>query len=80
MLKAESDVVNIDKYLPFKTFKEIEDFCSNDDGMLNNRRSSLQKRIFSVGNTKNMKTFLVTVCDALFTNGILSVYKWPLKK
>lgn len=80
LLEAKSDVVNIDNYLPFKSVQEIVTFCSNDDNMLQYRRAALQKRIYSAGNTKDMKTFLATICDAIFSSDLLGVYKWPLKK
>lgn len=80
LLDAKSDVVNIDNYLPFKTVQEIQAFCSNDDFMLQYRRDALQKRIYAAANTKDMKTFLCSICDVMFTHDLLGVYKWPLKK
>ena len=80
LLNAKSDVVNIDDYLPFKTVEEINAFCSNSDNMLQYRRAALQKRIFAAGNTKDMKTFLSSICEVIFSTDILGVYKWPLKK
>lgn len=80
MLKAESDVIDIDKYVPFKSIPEIEAFCSNEDGMLSYRRSALQKRIFGAADTENPTKFTTTVCDALFQGDIIGTCKWPFKK
>lgn len=80
MLRAESDVINIDDYLPFADVESIKAFCSNDDNMLSYRRAALQKRIHAVGKTDNMKAYLISICDAMFTSDIIGVYKWPLKK
>lgn len=80
MLKAESDVIDIEKYVPFKTVAEIAAFCSNEDGMLNYRRAALQKRIFGASDTENPTKFTTSVCEALFQGNIIGTCKWPFKK
>ena len=79
-LKAESDVINIDHYVPFKTVEQIASFCSNDDGLLHYRRAALQKRIFAAGDTSNPTKFNSSVCEALFQGEIIGTCKWPFKK
>lgn len=80
MLKAESDVIDIEKYIPFKTIAEISDFCSNEDGMLSYRRMALQKRIFGASDKSTQARFVTSVCDALFSGDIIGTCKWPFKK
>ena len=80
MLKAESDVVNIEEYLPFKSVEEIAAFCSNEDGMLSYRRAALQKRIYGACDTSNPTKFTTSICDALFSGNIIGTCKWPFKR
>ena len=80
MLKANSDVVNIDHHVPFKTVNEISKFCSDEDGMLHYRRSALQKRIYGATDTSTPTKFTTTLCEALFKGNIIGTCKWPFKK
>lgn len=80
MLKADSDVVNIEQYIPLKNVEEIAAFCSNDDGMLSYRRAALQKRIYGAADISSPTKFTTSVCDNLFTGGIVGTCKWPFKK
>lgn len=80
MLKAESDVVDIDHYVPFKCVEDISAFCSDEDGMLSYRRAALQKRIYGAADTSTPTKFTTSVCDALFTGDIIGTCKWPFKK
>lgn len=80
MLKAESDVIDIEKYVPFKSVSEIEKFCSNDDDMLSYRRAALQKLIFGATDTSTPAKFITSMCEALFSGDIIGTCKWPFKK
>lgn len=80
MLKAESDVIDIDQYVPFKAVSDIQAFCSNEDGMLSYRRAALQKRIYGASDTSTPAKFIISMCEALFQNNIIGTCKWPFKK
>lgn len=76
----ESEGIDIDRYIPFKTIASIESFCGDDDGMLNRRKHALLRRIQAGANTKDMSKFIGSLCRILFDPDFVIQHKWPVKK
>ena len=76
----ESECIDIDRYLPFKSVANIESFCSNDDGMLSRRKHALLRRIQSGANIKDVPKFIGSICRIIFDPDFIIEHKWPLKK
>ena len=75
------EIIDLDRYLPFKTLASIESFCGNDDGMLSNRKHALLRRIKAVANvSKDVSKFNGGLCRILFDPDFIIRHKWPVKK
>lgn len=79
-MAMESDGIDIDRYVPFKTMAHIESFCSDDDGMLSRRKHALLRRIRSGANTKDLSKFNGSLCRILYDPDFMVHHKWPVKK
>lgn len=76
----DSDTLDIDKYLPLKSDEEAIQFCSNEDGMLEQRKKALLRRLYGASDTSNMANFVGTVCDILFHPNYQITNRWPSKQ
>ena len=79
-MAIESEAIDIDRYLPFKTIANIESFCLDDDGMLSRRKNALLRRIHSACNTQDLTKFNASLCRLLFDPDFIIDHKWPVKK
>lgn len=79
-MALESDDIDIDRYIPFRSIASMESFSSNDDGLLSRRKYALMKRIQSGANTKDVSKFNGSLCRILFDPDFMVHHKWPLKK
>ena len=76
----ETDSFDVDKFVPFKSLKDMEMFISPDDGMLLKKKEALAKRIFAVCDTTSLTNFVSSVSGALFTPQFVRTHKWPTQK
>lgn len=76
----ERKVIDIDKYLPFKSTEEILAFCNPDDGLLKEKKSAFKERVFAAGDTTSMSSFVSGIVHALFDGPLIGTHKWPYKK
>lgn len=76
----ESEGIDIDCYLPFRSVANIESFCSDDDGMLSRRKHALLRRIQAGTNTVDISKFNASLCRILFDEDFIIDHKWPVKK
>lgn len=76
----ETDSFDLDKFVPFKCVKDINDFISADDGMLLKKKEALTKRIYAVCDTSSLTSFVSTVSSAVFDPEFLRTHKWPTQK
>lgn len=74
-----SEPVDIDLYLPIKTSEEAELFCENYDGMLEQRKTALMRRVYGASDVENMTTFVASVADILFHESYQISHRWPAK-
>lgn len=80
-LSVDNKVVDIDRYIPFMTVKDILTFCSNDDGLLDLKRAAFRKRVFASANMKDLSSFAPSIIDPFFEGSpLLGTHKWPYKK
>ena len=75
----DSDPLDIDKYLPIKSDEEAIQFC-RDDGMLEQRKKALLRRLYGASDTSNLANFVGTVCDILFHVNYQITHRWPSKQ
>lgn len=76
----ETDTIDIDKYLPIKSDEEAIRFCSNDDGLLEQRKKALLRRLYGASDTTSMATFVASVTDLLFEIQYQISHRWPSKQ
>lgn len=76
----DSDVIDIDKWLPFSSTDKIETFCSDDDGLLSKRKLALLKKIKAAGDSSCLRNFVSTITNALFSRQFVIEHKWPVKE
>lgn len=74
------ELIDIDRYIPFKSVASINAFCSDDDGMLARRKHSLIRRIQSGINTTDSTKFIGSLCRVVFDPDFMITHKWPIKK
>lgn len=80
-LSVDHKVVDIDTYLPFKSTEEIVSFCSNEDGLLPEKKEALRKRIHAKTNKESVMTFASSLTNAFFENSpLLGTHRWPYKR
>lgn len=79
-MAMETEGIDIDRYVPFKSLAGIESFCSDDDGMLARRKHALLRRIQCGVNTKDLSKFNGSLCRILFDPDFMIQHKWPCKK
>lgn len=76
----DTDYFDVDRYVPFKSVKDIMAFMSPDDGMLLKKKEALCKRIFAVCDNSSLTNFVSTVSAALFDPEFVRTHKWPTQK
>lgn len=77
----ESDsIVDIDKYLPIKSDEEALQFCSNGDGLFDQRKKALLRRLYGACDITNLATFVGSVADVLFHMNYQISHRWPSKQ
>ena len=76
----ESDSLDIDNYLPIKSSEEAQLFCENNDGLLEQRKKALQRRIYAACDIANMTNFVASVADMLFSETYQITHRWPTKQ
>lgn len=76
----ESDSVDIDNYLPIKTSAEATLFCENHDGLLDQRKKALQRRVYAACDCTNMASFVSSVADIFFHTNYQISHRWPSKQ
>lgn len=76
----ELDTLDIDNYLPIKTSEDAIKFCSNDDGLLEQRKKATMRRIYSVADVSSMAAFVASVTDLLFHLSFQIAHRWPAKQ
>ena len=76
----ETDNFDLDRFIPFKSLDDIEQFCSSEDGMLLKKKEALAKRIFAACDTSSLTNFVTTVSNAIFDPSFVRTHKWPTQK
>lgn len=76
----ESDGVDIDHYLPIKSDEEAMRFCSNDDGILDQRKKALVRRLYGAGDVTSLSNFVSSVADVFFDVNYRVSHRWPSKQ
>lgn len=76
----DSDLIDIQKFLPFKSVDKILAFCSDEDGLLAKRKHALLKKIKAVSDTSSWRNFVGSVTNALFDKKFVIAHKWPVKE
>lgn len=76
----DSDSLDIDKYLPIKSSADAILFCDNHDGLLEQRKRALMRRIYSASDISNLTTFVASVMDILFDLTYQISHRWPAKQ
>ena len=79
-MAMESEGIDIDRYLPFRSVANIKSFCLDDDGLLSRRKHALLRRIQSACNTQDLSKFNASLCRVLFDADFIVEHKWPVKK
>ena len=75
----DSDALDIDNYLPIKTTAEAISFCENNDGLLEQRKKALQRRVYATSDTSNLANFVASVADIFFRTNYQISHRWPSK-
>lgn len=75
----DSDPIDIDHFLPIKSDEEGIKFCGNDDGLLEQRKRSVAKRIYGAGDFSNITNFVSSVADVFFNVDYQITHRWPSK-
>ena len=73
------DCIDIDKYLPIKTSADAIAFCENQDGLLEQRKKALQRRIYAASDFSSMAAFVASVADIFFHVNYQISHRWPSK-
>lgn len=76
----ETETIDIDKYIPIKSDDEAIRFCSNDDGLCEQRKKALVRRIYGASDTSSMANFVASVTDLLFEINYQISHRWPSKQ
>ena len=76
----DSDWLDIDSYLPIKSSADAILFCENHDGLLEQRKRALQRRIYSASDCSNITTFVASVMDIVFDISYQISHRWPAKQ
>ena len=76
----ESDSLDIDKYLPIKSDEEAISFCGNADGLYDQRKKALLRRLYGACDTSNLTNFVATVTDVFFHIDYRITHRWPSKQ
>lgn len=79
-MAMQSDGIDIDSYIPFRSVASIESFTSDDDGLLSRRKHALLRRIQAGSNTTDISKFNASLCRILFDPDFIIDHKWPSKK
>ena len=76
----ESDVIDIDKYIPIKSDEEAIQFCTDHDGLLELRKKALLRRLYGASDITDIAGFVGTVTDVLFDVNYQISHRWPSKQ
>ena len=76
----DGDAVDIDKYLPIKSDEEAMAFCRNDDGILDQRKKALVKRLYGAGDVTSISNFVASVAEVFFDHNYRVSHRWPSKQ
>ena len=76
----ESDSLDIDNYLPIKTSADAIQFCENNDGLLEQRKKALQRRVYAASDTSSMANFVASVADIFFHKNYQISHRWNAKQ
>lgn len=76
----DSDPIDIDKYLPIKSSDEAEAFCSNEDGLLDQRKKALCRRVYAATDISGMAASVASITDIFFHENYQISHRWPSKK
>lgn len=71
------DPIDIDKYLPIKSDEEAMKFCGNEDGLYDQRKKSLLRRLYAASDVSNMTNFVASVTDVFFHVSYQISHRWP---
>lgn len=76
----DSDSLDIDNYLPIKTSADAIVFCENHDGLLEQRKKALQRRVYAASDVTNITSFVASVADIFFHVNFQISHRWPSKQ
>ena len=76
----ETDSLDIDNYLPIKSSAEAIRFCENHDGLLEQRKKALQRRVYAASDTSNMANFVASVANIFFHTNYQISHRWNAKQ
>lgn len=76
----DSDSIDIDNYMPIKTSADAIFFCENQDGLLEQRKRALQRRVYAASDVSNMANFVASVADIFFHKNYQISHRWPSKQ
>lgn len=79
-LTMDRKVVDIDKFLPFKTKKDIDTFFDQNDGLMNEKKAAFKERLYAAGDTSSTTNFINGIVFAVFDAPLFGNYKWPYKR
>lgn len=73
----DSDFLDIDNYIPLKSSADAILFCENHDGLLEQRKRALQRRIYGASDCSNITAFVASVMDLIFDLSYQISHRWP---
>lgn len=76
----DSDSIDIDMYLPIKSSEAAIQFCDNADGLLEQRKRALMRRVYAACDESNITNFVGTVGNILFDKSYQVSHRWPSKQ
>ena len=76
----DSEAIDIDKYLPINSDDEAVRFCGNDDGLYDQRKRALLKRLYAASDVTTITNFVASVCDVFFTTDYQISRRWCTKQ
>lgn len=75
-----SELIDIDKYLPVKSSADAIIFCDNHDGLLEERKKAVLKRVYAASDSSNITNFVASVADIFFHSSYQTSHRWPSKQ
>lgn len=55
-------------------------FCDNHDGLLEQRKKALLRRVYAASDIANLTNFVASVADILFSESYQITHRWPTKQ